>query len=68
MGLLSMQDLDLLQDQFSGVSVPTYISPASKIHFILIIFNIVQLFLSWLSSGTFSFWDIFRPFLQSPFF
>ena len=27
MALLSMQDLGLFQDQFSGVSVPTYISP-----------------------------------------
>ena len=37
-----MQDLDLLLDQFPGVSIPSYFSLASNAHFIQIIFNLTQ--------------------------
>jgi len=48
-----MQDLDILQDQIPGVSIPSYFSPASNTHFLQIIFNISQTSLSWLSNGPF---------------
>ena len=37
-----MQDPGLLQSQFPGVSIPSYLPLASNIHFLQIIFNIVQ--------------------------
>ena len=51
----SMQDPDLLQDKFPVVSVRRHFSSASNTHFLLIIFSIVQPFLSWLSNGPFPF-------------
>jgi len=44
-------NLGILQDQFPGVSVPSYFSPASNTHFLQIIFNIGQPSLSWFSKG-----------------
>jgi hypothetical protein len=38
-----MKDLVLPQDQFPGVSIPSYFSPASNIHFLPVFFSIVQL-------------------------
>jgi len=55
-GCTSMQDLGLLQDQFTGVS---------NTCFLQIILNIVQPFLSWLSNRTYSFCDILKHFLQN---
>ena len=55
LALWSMQDPGLLQDKFPVVSIRRYFSSASNAHFLLIIFNIVQPFLSWLSNGGFPF-------------
>jgi hypothetical protein len=58
----SMQNLGLLQDQFLGVSIPSYFSPTSKTPFLQIIFKIVQLSGSWFPMDIF-FWDILKYFL-----
>jgi len=59
-----MHVLDL-HDQFPGVSLPSYFSPASEIHFLQIIFSIVQPALSFLFNGPFYFCDILKHFLHS---
>ena len=59
-----MQNLGLLHDQIPGLSVPIYVSPVSKIHFLQIIFNIFQPFLSWFSSGTFPSGIFLDPFFR----
>ena len=54
LALRSMQDLDLLQDQFPGVHISTYLYPASNTHyFFQITFNIFITTPYWLSKGIF---------------
>ena len=50
LALRSMQDLGLLQDQLINAC---YFYPASNTHFLQIVFNIVQLPLSWFYNRSF---------------
>jgi len=58
-----MQDLDLIRDQFAGVSIPSYFYPAFNSHFTEAILNIVQPSLSWVSNRRFSLGIFLKTFL-----
>jgi hypothetical protein len=62
-----MQTPGLLQDQFPGVSIPSYFSSTSNTHFLQIIFKIVHSSVSWFPMDIF-FWDILKYFLLSLFY